>query len=173
MDKADNPLRCFISSFRNRQLDPRLADQGLSRGMLVFAVPDLGILFRCRAEGEPIDLEFGAFFALLKFLSDKQSQLGIGKLKTIQVLSSNPEFVMAFTGNSRHLEEGSARMRLLKEHTRQMRIAVGLVEARKNQALVPAADYPSLPKDRGVEFGPSSEPEQKPAFKPFQRGVNL
>jgi hypothetical protein len=64
-------------------------------------------------------------------------------------------------------------MRLLKEHSKQMKIAVGLVEARKNQALVPAADYPSMPRDHSVDFEPSSEPEQKPAFKPFQRGVDL
>ncbi len=173
MDMPDKPLRCFIASFQNRRVDPRLADQGLSRGMLVFAIPDLGILFRCRAEGEPIDIEFGAFFALLKFISDKQDKLGAGRMKSVQVLSSNPEFVMAFTGNSRHLQEGSSRMRLLKEHSKQIKIAVGLVEARKNQALAPAADYPSLPRDCTVQFGPANEPEQKPAFKPFQRGISL
>ena len=138
--------------------------------MVIFAIPEFGILFRCRAGGDPIDLEFGAFFALLKFVKDK---LAKEQIAALQVMSSAPEFIFAFTGQSRHLESGSKRRRLLSEYTRGLQVAVGYVEPQHNAALWPVSQYASLPRGRLLSFGSDSEQQSRPAFKPFQKGIHL
>ncbi|MFH1686587.1 MAG: hypothetical protein ABIE70_03590 [bacterium] len=137
---------------------------------MVFAIPELGVLFRCCAEGEPIALEFGALFALLRFIKQK---LAKENYRQVQVLSSNPEFVFAFTGNTVHLKPGTERMRMLNEYRHHFQLVIGLVEKIKNKALIPAAEYPSMPAGRSVSLKPDTEDKLKPAFKPFQRGVSL
>ena len=170
MAKPTQPLQCFLACLPDRQLDDELSRRGLSRGVLIFAIPELGILFRCCAEGEPVALEFGALFALLRFVKDK---LAKENFRQVQVLSSNPEFVFAFTGKTIHLQNGTERMRLLNEYRHRFQLAVGLVEKIKNKALIPAAEYPSMPDQRSISFHPDTDDKLKPAFKPFQRGVSL
>lgn len=162
--------RCFIAAFENRTIDARLDELGFSHSILLFALPDLGVLFRCRASGEMIDLEFGAMFALLKFIKDKLPSTGI---KKVEILSSNPELVFAFTGKSRHLEPGTKRMKMLREYSKAFQIQVGFVESHKNQALARAIDYPSLPKGQTIPILPKHGASQKIVFKPFQRGLSL
>lgn len=164
------PVKCYLAGVINTEIDPDLENRGFCRGMLVFAIPTLGILFRCRAQGERIDLEFGAFFALLKFL---KSKLGEEKIKSIQVHSSNPEFVFAFTGKTRHLGPDSERMKLVKEYSRHFQIAVALSKPSENFALASTADLPSLPSDRSIKLRRDKADSEAPRFKPFQRGIRL
>ncbi len=165
-----NLTRCYIAAFENQAIDARLEELGFTRGVLLFAIPDLGILFRCRASGKMIDLEFGAMFALLKFIQDKLPSVGIKKL---EILSSNPEFVFAFTGKSRHLKPGTKRMKKLREYCTSFQIQAGFVDPRKNQAMVRAIDYPSMPRGQAVPILAKPGAAQKVVFKPFQRGLRL
>jgi len=163
-------VKCFVVGLDHAELDPALEAQGVAPGIMMFAVPELGILFRCRASGQPVDLEFGALFALLKFI---QSKLSEQRIDNLQIFSSNPEFVFAFTGNSRHLTPKSERMKLLIEFNRRFRMAVSFVDAVKNQALVSAVDYPSLPETRTVELRPDDDERSRPRFQPVQKGIKL
>ena len=117
---------------------------------MMFSIPELGILFRCRAAGPAIDLEFGALFALLRFI---QSKLPDQKISKLHIFSSNPEFVFSFTGNSRHLKPETERMKLLTEYNRQFQMAVSFIDAVKNQALVLAVlrARPAAAKGRYVK----------------------
>ena len=170
MKSGKEPVICYISSFRNRDIDPVLERSGFCHGMVTFAIPSLGILFRCRASGTRLDLEFGCFFSLLKFL---KTSLKDEKITSIQVLSSDAEFVFAFTGNSRHLAPGSERDRLLREYAKGLKIAVGYVEPYRNKTRVSPDDYPSIPADRQASLRPDPEDTKKAQFKPFQRGIQL
>jgi len=164
------PVRCFVAAFENRSIDSRLEGLGFSRGVLLFAIPELGILFRCRASGQLIDLEFGAMFALLKFIKDRLKNVGI---KHVEILSSDPEFVFAFTGESRHLQVSTERMKMVMEYHAIFQIQIGFIEPSKNQAMVRAIDYPSLPDSRSVGLSPHDDKLGKTVFKPFQRGLRL
>jgi hypothetical protein len=64
-------------------------------------------------------------------------------------------------------------MKLLVEYNRHFRMAVSLVDAAKNQALVSAANYPALPRERSVELNPDNEDRSKPRFQPLQKGIKL
>ena len=113
------PLRCYIGSLLNSEIDPYLEKNGFCHGLIIFAVPELGLLFRCRADGALIDLEFGAFFSALRFLKTYLIQ---DKFDTLHVLSSSPEFVFSFTKESKHLAKGSTRQKLLKEYSAHMKL---------------------------------------------------
>jgi hypothetical protein len=170
MSKEKPPMQCYIATFRNGRIDPDLQKRGFSLGMIVFAIPELGILFRCRADGDLVDLEFGAFFALLKFIKSRLPDL---KVPRVQVLSSNPEFVFAFTGNTRHLKKGTARYNLVAEYQKRHQIIISYCDPLKNKALVPASEYPALPEDRRIGLKPEPMERSRPELKPFQRGLRL
>ena len=170
MSKSDKPLRCYIAGFNNSRLDPFLESRGFSRGMVCFAIPAYGILFRCRTEGRVVDLEFGAIFSLLEFINTK---LKDEKIKSVQIYSSNPEAVFAFTENSPHMREGSPRRLLLNGYAKKMKIAVGYVKPNDNRALISPAEYPSLPADKSVALHIDSRDLKRVEFKPFQTGVKV
>ena len=71
MKETSSVLTGYIAAYRIPSLDPYLEKLGFSKGMILFSIPELGIVFRCRVDGRLIDLEFGAFFALLKIIQTK------------------------------------------------------------------------------------------------------
>lgn len=169
--KTDNhALKCYIAAFQNPTIDSYLENNGFARGLMSFAVPTYGILFRCRTEGRVIDLEFAALFALLKFLKTK---LEAEKIKNVQILSSNPELVFSFTGNTPHLKSGTPRRVVLDEFTKDFQIAIGYIKPSENKALVSPADYPSMPANRKISLRVDTADHKKAEFKPFQKGIKL
>ena len=163
-------MRCYIASVVNEKIDPFLEQNGFCHGLIIFAVPELGLLFRCRAEGTSIDLEFGAFFSLLRFL--KTYLIG-DRINRLQVLSSNPEFVFSFTPKSKHLAEGSTRRKLLKEFGSHLDLQVGLVESQKNRCLAAPGEFPSMPENAPPILKPTVKHDSRIECMPFQRGIQL
>ena len=168
MKKPDWPVQGYTAAFHNHSIDPALEHRGFTRGMIVFAIPSFGVLFRCRAEGPVVDLEFGAFFALLRFVKTRLTGV---RVESLQIFSSNPEFVFSFTGKSRHLSQQSERTRLLTEYSKHFKLSVAFVEAIENKALVSPADYPSLPHGTEISLKPGGEDYEKSSFRPFQKGL--
>jgi hypothetical protein len=172
MEKPHEPhstLVCYLAAIRNDRIDPELHRRGFCKGMLIFAIPSLGVQYKCRAEGQLVDLEFAALFTLLRFIKSKLKEEGI---KRVKVISSNPEFVFSFTGNSKHLTKNSKRWFNLARCKKDLNLAVGFIEPAMNRAFVSPADYPSIP--RAVK--PIIQPDQfdnEPRFKQFQRGIRL
>lgn len=170
MKAEKQSLKCYISAFANSKLDTFLESNGFSKGMVCFAIPAYGILFRCRTQGSLINLEFSAMFSLLEFIKTK---LEGEKIKSVQVYSSNPELVFAFSENSPHMKKGGSRRMLLNEYAKLMRIAVGYIKPVDNRALISPAEYPSLPKDKTVSLSIDAADLKKTEFKPFQKGVKI
>lgn len=170
MKNAEKILDCYIGGLLNAEIDPFLENHGFTRGLVVFSIPAYGTLFRCRVEGNRIDLEFGALFSLLRFIADK---LPDEKIRRVRIHSSNPEFVFAFGGAGKHLAKGSAREKMLREFSMKFQITVAYIESRKNRSLHSAADYPSVPPGQKLPFRPSAESSGKTRFQPFQKGIRL
>ena len=163
-------LECHIGSFHNSRIDPVLEANGFTHSLVSFAIPTLGILFKCRAEGGILELEFAAFFALMKFLRNRLKQ---EKIRNIRVSSSNPEFVFAFTPGSPHLAEGSARRRMMTEYVKGYDVSISYVEHHRNKTRTALPDYPSLPEGKRPVIMPDFGDERKTSFRPFQRGIKL
>lgn len=170
MSQKKTALNCYIGSSTKSHSDTFLERQGISHGLVMFAAPDIGLMFRCRAEGERIDLEFGAFFSLLKFL---KTYLVKDAAHDLRVYSSNPEFVLSFLPNSRHLAKGTAREQLLQEFSKEYAIQVFYIEPRDNRCLVSPSDYPSLPDGSSSMLKPNVKSDNRSEFRPLQRGIQL
>jgi len=170
MMNKEIPIKCYIAAFQNPKIDNFLENNGFSKGVLSFAIPDYGIQFRCRADGELIELEFAAFFTLLKFLVGK---LEDQKIKKVIVNSSNPEFIFSFTGKTKHLQPRSTYRQMLEEFARKININVGYIKPVDNKALISPADYPALPEGKKINISFDTNDLEKIDFKSFQKGIKL
>jgi len=170
MKKPARPTRCYIAAQQIGRIDSYLDEQGFCSKLLAFAIPSLGVLFRCRTYGDPIELEFGAFFSLLRFI---ETRLKDTNIKDIVVYSSNSEFVFAFAGHGSHILPGSARDKLIREHSRKLNIAVEYIVPQKNWTIISAADFPSMPLNRQSSLKPSHDEQNKIEIKPIQKGLRL
>ncbi len=170
MNTPAKSVVAYVASVIGPHVDPYMTSHCFSNGMVIFAVPDYGVLFKCRAEGEMIDLEFGAFLSLLKFV---ESSLAGERIGAMTVYSSQPEFVFAFSGQSRHLAPESERMRLLKERTAKLKATVLYIEPNLNAALWSAADYPAIPQGQVVKITSVLMGDSRRMFRPIQKGIRI
>jgi len=170
MDKKPKILKCYISSFNNSQIDPYLNNLGFTTGLVGFAIPDFGILFRCRAKGECLDLEFGSLFALLGFIKTK---LKDQKIKEVQVMSSNPYFVFSFSGNKDIINKNKERKKLLQNFRKKYSITVAYIRPEENKGLLSSSDYASMPVHYKVPLKPDLSDSRKIKIMPFNPGIIL
>jgi hypothetical protein len=164
------PIYCYIGASKHPVSDPFLAGQGLTAGMIFFGIPAFGVQFKCRADGDLIALEFGAFFSLLKTITDS---LKDQEIRAIRVFSSNPEFVFSFTGKGRHLAKGTEREKMLRGYAKSLQITISYIPPAKNRALLSPTAYPAVPRGREMYMKPNMTDMLRGTIKPFQRGIKL
>ncbi|KAA3635477.1 MAG: hypothetical protein DWP97_04745 [Calditrichaeota bacterium] len=170
MANSEEKIKCFIASFQHKKMDPGLSAEEVSNGLIAFSVPQLGLLFRCQSEGEPLKMEFSSFFALLEFLKTKVKDI---PLNSLEVLSSNPHFVFSFSPYSETLKKGSVFRNILNEYSKIFKISVGYIKPLSNKALISTTEYPSIPQDKKIELDFTTEELFKIEFKPIQKGIKL
>jgi hypothetical protein len=147
-----------------------LQKMGLCRGVVLFAVPEFGIHFKCRARGRALDLELAAFLAMLKTISGLLSR---EKVDRVLVHSSRPEFVMGRSTAEALQATDTAKGRLIRKLLGNTECAIRYVPPRLNHALFSPADLPSLPD--GKEFAPDLKSlfTGGPRMRPYQKGIRL
>jgi len=170
MSVSSKILDIHIGSAINLQIDPVLEASGFAHGMLSFSFPSLGISFKCRAQGTPLDLEFGAFFAAIKFVN---TRLKDQKFKRARIYSSSPEFVFSFTPGSKNLTPDSSRFKMLREYAKSIAIEVSFIELHRNQSRLAPQDFPLLPQGQTPALKPDFNDLKKVACRPFQKGIQL
>jgi len=138
--------------------------------MVGFAIPDYGILFRCRVKGEKLDLEFGSFFALLGFIKTRLNDL---KIKAVQVMSSNPHFVFSFSGNKEIINNNKERRKLLESYSKKYSIAIAYIKPIDNMAMFSPSEYASLPVHYKIAFKPDMSESKKIKIMPFNPGLSI
>lgn len=168
MSENSAPVDCYLGSFSRQLEETYLQDNGFSRGMIMFAIPCHGVLFKCRAEGNLLDLEFGAFFSLLRFV---KTSLVKEKIKAVRVHSSNPVFVYSILNEGSLLKSRRRRYNMFRQYMSQFNIEVALVPARRNQAFTPPLDFPSIPKNQTPPLKPRAADNQRVRFRPIQKGI--
>ncbi len=170
MASRNDKITAYIGAIINPQIDPHLEQIGFCHGVIVFAVPEFGILFRCRANGDRIDLEFGAFFSLLRFMATSLKAVDV---REVTVRSSNPEFVASFGPQGNHLSKGTEREAMLREYTKKLNIYVQYVEPLRNRSFLSPVDYPSIPEGTEPVLKPNWRDARKSEIKPIQKGIKL
>lgn len=170
MTEKTKSTKCYIASYAYPKQDSVLKQHGISGGLICFSIPGLGIAFRCLAQGENLKMEFSTFFSLLEFI---QTKLKNENIKSVEVHSSNPQFVFAFSSYSDFLKEGTTYRHLLNSYMKTFSIQIKYVKPQLNQALYSASDFPSLPVDKKIDMEMNKEEMNKIEFKPFQKGIKF
>lgn len=170
MSEPIRPVVAYIGAVNHPLADQSLEQKGLCHGLVMFAVPDLGIQFRCRAEADRLRLEIGAFFSLLRFLKTRLPKV---KIEALEVRSSLPEFVFSLGGKIGPFAKDTEWSRLLAEYLPDMQITTRYVEPRLNRCLLPPSEFPSVPETAKPLLTPTWEDRTKFTIKPFQRGIDL
>lgn len=168
MSDNSSVVDCYLGSFVRPLEEAYLQANGFSHGMIMFAIPSQGILFKCRAEGNLLDLEFGAFFSLLRFI---RTSLPKEKIKTVRVHSSNPEFVFTVMNEGPQLISRHRRHKMFRQYLNQFNVTVVLVPVRRNQTYTAPIDFPSIPKNQTSPLRPRPSENQRARFRPIQKGV--
>ncbi len=151
-------------------MEAYLEKNGFARGLIIFAIPSYGVLFKCRANGSRIDMEFASFFALLRFI---KNSLGKERIKKVRIHSSNAEFVFSFAQTGIHLTGRPRRQKMLAEYQKEFDISIGYIARTGNKALIPPTEYPSTPLFQTPIFKPGNKGEKSQGFKPIQKGLSI
>ena len=166
------PTACHVAAVTRPLRDQTLAEQGVSSGLVLFGIPSAGILFRCRAEGTTLDLEFGAVLSALRFITHDLKE---EKITSVRILSSQPKLVFALHGRDFKTmkKEDWGALSLLAEYARQLTISIEFVPPQRNLALIGVGDYPAMPEGRKLEVNSEWTIAKMHQIKPIQTGVKL
>ena len=170
MKSLSDRLDCYIAGFTRPISDNSLRTRGMATGMVTFAIPAYGVLFKCRARGERLELEVGALLALLRFLGTSLKDENITK---IRLLTSDAHLVFRLAHDRAHLTPRVGRQKKLERYFRTVDVIGAYVAARNNRALQSPADLPSLPQgqESPIKLPERSKPDT--TFGPFRSGVDL
>ena len=161
---------CYIHALSRPLQEVYLEVNGFSRGMILFAIPHYGVLFKCRAGGDLLDLEFGAFFALLRFV---KTSLAGERIRKIRVNSSNPRFVFTLANRGPLIVARPGRRKMLEDYLSKFDIEVRLVPRSRNQAQLSPTDLPSIPREQTSPLKPRAGSRSRGHFRPIQKGLMI
>lgn len=142
----DDFLKCYISG--------RPIQGQQKSGVISFAVPELGILFRCAATGGRPELESLAFLSFLRFAEHNRELFAKRKLC---ILSDFPVLVyLVNTGTA--LDTGSrAVLEESKRFAKSISFQMKWVESRLNRACDSAAEIPEMPSGATLKIKPLTQ----------------
>jgi len=170
MSKDSPALECYIGVVSRQSREDFFEVHGFSREVIMFSIPAYGVLFKCCAGGTLIDLEFGAFFALLRFV---KTSLAKERIRKIRVYSSEPRFVYALVNRGPLMAARRGRKRMFESYLSRFDIEVRLIPQRKNQASTSPVCLPSTPRGQVPPIRPRTGKQERGRIRPLQKGIQI
>ena len=130
----NNILKCYVSG-------RHLTGQEKS-GIVSFAVPDYGLLFRCLAEGSRVELEV---VALLSFLRFAEHNIEIFQKRELEIYTDFPVLAYIMNNDSVSGQELDAVRREAQKAARKLQFKVTFIDSPSNRAAGSAGDIPAMP----------------------------
>ena len=145
-------MKCFVS------VKTLLRDKERKQnGLISFAIPDLGVLFKTRKFGSHHQLEYKGLLALLRFVELNHKSFPNQKLN---VLSSSPLLVYQMNENSLCQREVERDRNLALAYKRKLKFSLSWVPGVENRAENGMMDLPPLKNSLDLKF----EDLQKKSF---------
>jgi hypothetical protein len=170
MKSLTDRVDCYIASFNRPLAEACLEREGIGQGMILFAIPSYGILFKCRARGNVRELEVGALLALLRFLD---TSLKDERIEKVKVFSSTPEIVFRLTHRRHALTDRLGRQKKLDRFFRRFDVQAAYAPPGRNRALAAPGDIPSVPRGQKSPLVPSRPDTGKARLEAIRKGVDL
>jgi hypothetical protein len=127
-------LKCFVSG--------RHLPGDSQHGVVSFAVPEYGILFRSLAKGGRADLEIIAFLSFLRFA---EHNIEIFKRKQLNIFTDFPILAFIVNDESRSIPGVEAVRQEAAKKAKVLRFEVVLIDTESNRAAGSADDIPVMP----------------------------
>ena len=129
-------LKCYVSG--------RPVSKESKEGIVSFAVPEYGILFRCAAEGTRSDLEIIAFLSFLRFVEHNKD---IFKLRELQIFTDFPPLAYLMDKQVASGKGMEAVLRQAQKSAKGIIYKVLWIDTARNRAAGPVGSIPDLPED--------------------------
>jgi hypothetical protein len=137
-------IKCFIS------VKTLLADREKKQsGLISFAIPDLGVLFKTRDFGSYHELEYKSLLLLLRFIEPNDKAFRNQKLS---VLCSSPLLIYQMNENTLCQKEVEPDRNLALAYKRRLKFSLSWVPESENRALNGMMDLPPLKNSLDLKF---------------------
>lgn len=137
-------LRCYISSktgLRNKEKR--------QNGLVSFAIPDLGVLFKARYLGSHYELEYFSLLTLARFIESNPKAFQGHKLS---ILCSSPLLVYQITQNSLCQKEVERHRNLALAYKKKLDFSLSWVPESQNPAQNGMIDLPPVKTQADFNF---------------------
>jgi hypothetical protein len=137
-------IKCFVSA---KTLHPN--KERRQQGLVSFAIPDLGILFKTRYAGSQYELEYVSLLALLRFVELNSEAFENLKL---HVLCSSPMLVYQMNERSLCQKEVERQRNLALSYKKKYGFSLSWVPESENRAQNGVMDLPPLKNSFNFSF---------------------
>ena len=134
-------LKCYVSG--------RLLSSDGREGIVSFAIPEQGVLFRCAAEGSRSDLEIIAFLTFLRFVEHNKD---IFKKRELHIYTDFPPLAYLMDKHVVARKGMEAVLRQAQKYAREVVYKVMWVERKYNRAADPVGNIPDLPEGSDLKI---------------------
>ena len=137
-------MQCFVS------VKTLLRDKEKKQnGLISFAIPDLGVLFKTRDFGSHYQLEYKSLLALLRFIDANEK---VFRNQKLNILASSPLLIYQMNENSLCQKEVEQDRNLALAYKRKLKFSVSWVPEGENRASGGMMDLPPLKKSLDLKF---------------------
>jgi hypothetical protein len=134
-------IKCYVSGQHQRGQE--------KEGIVSFAVPEYGILFRCMASGTKAELEIIAFLSFLKFA---EHNLNIFETKQMRIFTDYPLLVYLMNNGAVGMPGMEAVVSEAKKYSKKMEFTVKWIGEKENRAADSVANIPQMPVKNRVKI---------------------
>jgi hypothetical protein len=160
---SEPKLKCYVAAKTN------LRDKSISQnGLISFAIPDLGILFRVRGLGSHYELEYMSLLSLLRFIELNRSVFEKHKIK---IYSTSSLMVYQVNQNAFCQKELEKHKNLAVAYKNTFKFSLSWIPESENKAESGMLDLPPLKESLKVDLSFDTGPKIAGQNGPF--GYNL
>ncbi len=141
MSGMKDVIKCYVSG---KPIPNRPGE-----GILSFAVPEYGVLFRCGVEGRRADMELVAFLTFLRFA---EHNFEIFKTKEIHIFTDFPILVYMMNGGAVMGGGAEAIKQQADKYARGLQYAVKWIDEKANRAIQSVNNIPEMPRNAKVKI---------------------
>ncbi len=134
-------LKCYVSG--------RPVPKDSKEGIVSFAVPEYGILFRCAAEGTRADLEIIAFLSFLRFVEHNKD---IFKKRELHIFTDFPPLAYLMDKQVVSQRGMETVLRQAQKYGKSLVYKVVWIDTKRNRAAGPVGSIPDLPEGSDLKI---------------------
>lgn len=134
-------IKCYVSG--------RHFSESEKRGVVCFAVPEYGILFRCSAEGARTELEIISFLSFLRFAGHNRD---IFARKELHIFTDFP--LLMYVMNNKAVAQGGMAtvLKQAEKFCKEFQVRVKWIDPKDNRAAGSVNDIPAMPVDSKIKI---------------------